>query len=293
MSSALRAAVGWCRRRSSWSVCLPRNGGRRGGSVISCSSHRLIQSTRHRLRLGSSHHLIDGDGASSPFRLTPSRRLFSACLLWLVPPSPAGGCAGRGMACGGGRAALFACLLSCPCRSLAPARSLVAICPRVVALRRSIRGVVWRFTGCSARLPVGVGVFQYMPLNRILWLLTGIFGDGVSCPFSALPVASSSSLRPASCPLPAAVSWRLCGRFPAVSSMKRRGGVLSCSGRFSLLWSCDWFGVVVVVCLMGVVGGSSCLPLFVRASPAPWGGGLYEADGRRFRFAVRGSGASL
>lgn len=58
--------------------------------------------------LGSSNHPIDGELASFPFRLTPSRPLFSACLPWLVPPSPAGGCAGCGMACGGGRAG---CLL--------------------------------------------------------------------------------------------------------------------------------------------------------------------------------------
>ena len=38
-----------------------------------------------------------------PFRPTPSRLLFSVCLLGLVPPSPAGGCVGCGMVCGGGR----------------------------------------------------------------------------------------------------------------------------------------------------------------------------------------------
>ena len=71
---------------------------------LSSPSHRLIPSTR--------------EGPSFSFRLTPSRLLFSVCLPWLVPPSPAGGCAGCGMACGGGRDGLFACLLSCPCRSL-------------------------------------------------------------------------------------------------------------------------------------------------------------------------------
>lgn len=71
---------------------------------LSSPSHRLIPSTR--------------EGPSFSFRLTPSRLLFSVCLPWLVPPSPAGGCAGCGMACGGGREGLFACLLSCPCRSL-------------------------------------------------------------------------------------------------------------------------------------------------------------------------------
>ena len=46
----------------------------------------------------------------------------------------------------------------------------------------------------------------------------------------------------------------------------------------------------VVVCLADGVGGSLCLLLFARSSPAPWGGGLYEAGGRRSRSAVRGSG---
>lgn len=80
-------------------------------------------------RLGSlasfhlSHHLIDGEWSSFPFRPTPSRLLFSACLPGLVPPSPAGGCEGYGMSCDGGRRG---CLLafSCPvslsrCRSFA------------------------------------------------------------------------------------------------------------------------------------------------------------------------------
>lgn len=38
------------------------------------------------------------------------------------------------------------------------------------------------------------------------------------------------------------------------------------------------------------VGGLPCLLLPARASPAPWGGGLYEACGLRPRSAVRGSG---
>lgn len=59
-----------------------------------------------------------------------------------------------------------------------------------------------RFTTYFGCLLVGVGVFKYMPLNGILWLLTGIFGDVVRCPFSALPVASSSPIRPAFRPLP-------------------------------------------------------------------------------------------
>lgn len=41
------------------------------------------------------------------------------------------------------------------------------------------------------------------------------------------------------------------------------------------------------------VGGLPCLLLPARSSPAPWGGGLYEACGHRSRSAVRGSGVSL
>ena len=108
------------------------------------------------------------------------------------------------MACGGGREI---CLLafSSPCRSLADARSLVAI--RSVSIVPLVHtwGVVGRFIGYSGRYLVGVGVSQNMPLNGILWLLTGIFGDGVCCPFSALPVSSFSPVCPAFRPLSAAV----------------------------------------------------------------------------------------
>lgn len=111
-----------------------------------------------------------------------------------------------------------ACLCSrVPCRSLAAARSLVAICPASLVSLLLSRGVVGHFAGYSARFLVGVGIFKYMPLNGILWLLMGIFGDGVRYPFSALPVASFSPICPASCPLPAAVSWRWRRCFPAVS----------------------------------------------------------------------------
>lgn len=60
------------------------------------------------------------------------------------------------------------------------------------------------------------------------------------------------------------------------------------------LVSCDGRAGGVVVFRAGVngVGGSSCLSLSARSSPAPWGGGLYEACGRRSRSAVRGSGVS-
>lgn len=162
---------------------------------------------------GSSHRR---GGASFPFRPTPSRLLFSACLPWLVPPSPAGGCAGCGMACGGGRAGCLRAFSSpvplSRCRSFAHCYT-----PRVARAVVPARGVVGHFMGYFCRLLVGVGVFKYMPLNRILWLLTGIFGDSVRCHFSALPVASSSLICSVSCHLSAAASWRWYGCFPAVS----------------------------------------------------------------------------
>ena len=146
------------RRRRMASVvmtaCLPR-GDERSGSIVPRSfldrfhPHRLIQSARPRL-LSSSHRPISstGRGILFPFRLTPSRRLFSACLLGLVPPSSAGGCEDlchglRRRACG-----LFACVLvSRAALSLPLVRSLL------YALRRSCRsflpgaslGVLWAF----------------------------------------------------------------------------------------------------------------------------------------------------
>lgn len=195
-------------------ACLSLGGGRGrlGRFLFLLSAHPIDKASATARLIPSAHHLIDGDVPLVSFffilPLTPSRRLFSACLLWLVPPSPAGGCAGRGMACGGGRGPCSPVCYRVRVVSLRSRSFARCYMPRLVALRRPIWGIAGRFTGYSARLPVGVGVFQYMPLNRILWLLTGIFGDGVRCPFSALPVAPSSSLRPASCPLPAAASWR-------------------------------------------------------------------------------------
>ena len=193
-------------------------------------SHRLIKSTR---ATATTHHLIDEEGPSFSFRPTPSRLLFSACLLWLVPPSPAGGCAGlchglRRRACG-----LLACvLISRFALSLSLVRSLLYdLCQ---SCRSFLTGVLWGVLWVI--LPAilsGVGVPQNMPLNGILWLLTGIFGDGVRSYFSALPVASFSPICHALRPLSAAVSWRSCGRFPAVSWRKRRVCVLSCLGSFS------------------------------------------------------------
>lgn len=113
------------------------------------SSHRLIQLARPRF-LSSSHRPISSTwrGILFPFRLTPSRLLFSVCLLWLVPPSPAGGCAGCGMAYGGGRGD---CLLAFSSPHVA--LSLPLVRSLLYALRRSCRsflpgaslGVLWAF----------------------------------------------------------------------------------------------------------------------------------------------------
>lgn len=216
-----------CRRRRTvwawaWLLACPGGGGDGwDGSVIS-SSHLIGSSNRLRFSPGSSHRLgswiipSTGSWLLFHFSLTPSRLLFSACLPWLVPPSPAGGCAGCGMACGGGRAGCLHAFSSpvplSRCRSFAHCYT-----PRVARAVVPARGVVGHFMGYFCRLLVGVGVFKYMPLNRILWLLTGIFGDSVRCHFSALPVASSSLICSVSCHLSAAASWRWCGCFPAVS----------------------------------------------------------------------------
>lgn len=112
--------------RMAAAACLPRVDGRSGSIVSLIVSFPLIGPSNQQAPWSfhlSSSHLINGEELSFPFRPTSSRLLFSACLLWLVPPSPAGGCEGFGMACGGGREA---CLLvfSCPvpfsrCRSFA------------------------------------------------------------------------------------------------------------------------------------------------------------------------------
>ena len=72
--------------------------------------------------------------------------------------------------------------------------------------------------GYFVRLLVGVGVFQYMPLNDILWLLMGIFGDVVRCLFSALLVVSSSPLCPCFPPSPGGCVMAWGGRVSAGSS---------------------------------------------------------------------------
>lgn len=215
----LLAFLGWRRERmaAGGGRLSVANGGRLRVVAACLSWGRWAGRLGHLLSLISSAHPIGYGSPGSSHRqggvffsfspAPPSRLLFSVCLPWLVPPSPAGGCGGCGMACGGGRAG---CLLafSSPV-PLSRSRSF-ACCytPRVACVAVPIRGVVGRFTVYFGCLLVGVGVFKYMPLNGIMWLLTGIFGDGVCCSFSALPVASSSSLCPVFRPLSAAVSWR-------------------------------------------------------------------------------------
>ena len=169
-------------------ACLPRGDGLSGSIVprsFLFSTRRLIQSARSRLRLIISSSHRRGGAFFFPFRLPPAGSSRFACFGLFPRPRPGDVRAAVWLAAAGGAAA---CLRSrVPCRYSAAARSLVAICSASLVPLVPVWGVVRRFSGCSDRFPVGVGVFQYMPLNRILWLLTGIFGDGVRCPFSALP----------------------------------------------------------------------------------------------------------
>ena len=203
-----------------WAACLPRGDGRSGSIVprsFLFSHHRLIQSTRARL-LSSSHRLISSTGRGLLFlfaRPPPACSSRLACFGLFPRPRPGDVMAATWLAAAGGEAA---CLRSrVPCRSLAVARSLVAICPASLVPLVPSWGVVGRFMGFSDRYLVGVGVSQSMPLNRILWLLVGIFGDVVRCHFSALPVASFSLVCPALRHLSAAASWCRGGHVCAVS----------------------------------------------------------------------------
>lgn len=176
----------------------------------------------------SSHHLIDGDWSSFPFRPTPSRLLFSVCLLGACSPVPGRGMRGlrhglRRLACG-----LLACVLVYRfALSLPLVRSLLyALCRSCCSFLPGVLCGV--FMGYSANYLVGVGVSQNMPLNGILWLLTGIFGDGVRCSFSSLPACFAVSLcRPHHRPLPpASVSASVfsCGFLSLSSPFLRRVG---------------------------------------------------------------------
>lgn len=167
-----RMATGCCGRSSTADGC----GRGRWRGVLACLgamdgaarsfldrfSFPLIGSS-NRLGPGSfhhpiSHHLIDGEEPSFPFRPTPSRLLFSACLLWLVPPSPAGGCEGYDMGCGGWRlTGLLASRHAVPlsrCRSFArcymicvnrAARSCLGCCGAFYGLFCPLSCRRWRF----------------------------------------------------------------------------------------------------------------------------------------------------
>ena len=182
-------------------------------------------------------------------------------------------------------AGLIACVPRPPFRSLAAARSLVAI--RSVSLVPFVpaRGVVGRFMGYSARYLVGVGVSQNMPLNGILWLLMGIFDDGVRCPFSALfhrlvlaPLLGL--LTSLGCGVIALVRAFSCGELGETARLRSFG-----PGSFFRFLRHDMDGVGDwLSCRADGVCGSSCLPLSARASPAPWGGGICAVCGRRLRW---------
>lgn len=213
-------------RHSPRPVCLPHMS---HGSHHLIRSPRLVSSAPYGVRclphpLASSHRLI---GSSLPriARLPVSstsrtgRHNRRAITGWRAD---GGGRRTDGGGCllvsdGGGTGA---CLLafSCPCRSLVAARSLVAIRSVSIVPLVPAWGVVGRFMGYSARYLVGVGVSQNMPLNGILWLLTGIFGDVVRCLFSALFVVSSSPLCPCFPPSPGGCVMAWGGRVSAGSS---------------------------------------------------------------------------
>lgn len=265
----LRAVIdgGW--RRAAGGVvaaCLPRGDGRSGSIVsliVSFPSHRLIQSARSRL-LSSSHRLISSTGRALLFlsaRPPPACSSRLACLDLFPRPRPGDAWAAAWLAAAGVRTV---CLRSHPlCRSLAAARSLVAIQSVSIVPLVPAWGVVGRFMGYSTRYLVGVGVFKYMPLNRILWLLVGIFCDVVRCHFSALPVASFSLVCPVLRPLSAVASWCRGGHVCAVSWRKRRGVPFRdrgrsplpaswdgrCWGRFAV--PCGWRRRVVVLAFIG------------------------------------------
>ena len=179
------------------------------------------------------------------------------------------------MACCGGRLGLLACVLVSRSAISLPLVRLLLYAPVSLVPFVPARGVVGRFMGYSARYLVGVGVSQNMPLNGILWLLTGIFGDGVCCLFSALPVASFSPVCPAFRLLSAAMSWRWRGCFPAVSWRKRCGAFFRDRGRFPLLVSWDeWRREAVCRAgRMASAGRRACL--YRLAHPLPLGAGEY------------------
>lgn len=242
-------------------------GGAARSSLLPISSAHPIG-----LAPGSSHRR--GGGFFSFFaRPPPACSSLLACRGLFPRPRPGDVLAAVWLAAAGGRACSPACYRVRAALSL---RSFArCYMPRVACVVVPTLGVVGHFTEYSDRLPVGVGVFKYMPLNRILWLLIGIFGDGVRRPFSALPAASLSPLCPAFRPFPVAVSWRWRGRFPAVSLVKRRVCVLSCSRPFSASRVMGWMasGPVFRAGLMASAGRRAYLYRFAR--PLPLGAGEY------------------
>lgn len=174
-------------------------------------------SSAHPIGYDPPGHPIDGEGVSFPFRPTPSRLLFSVCLPGACSPVPSRGMCrlrhGLRRRAGG----LVRLLAIVPVPLSHCVRSLVAICSVSLASLCLLVALWGVLRAISSAYFLGVSVFKYMPLNRILWLLTGIFGDVVCCPFSALSAASFPPLCPAFRPFPVAVSWRWRGRFPAVS----------------------------------------------------------------------------
>lgn len=174
-------------------------------------------SSAHPIGYDPPGHPIDGGDGFFSFSPDPLPPALLGLLAWGLFPRPRPGdvSVAAWLAAAGGRACSLACYRARAALSLRSFARCYML--RVACVVVSTCGVVGRFTGYFVRLLVGVSVFKYMPLNRILWLLTGIFGDVVCCPFSALSAASFPPLCPAFRPFPVAVSWRRRGRFPAVS----------------------------------------------------------------------------
>ena len=257
------------------SACLPCGDGR-SGSVISRPSHRLIQSARFS---GSSHHLIVSShqrgGTLFLFSPDPLPPALLGLLAWVCSPVPGRGMRGLRHGLRWRAGGLLACVLvSCSAHSAA-ARSLVAICPASLVSLLLSRGVVGHFAGYSDRFLVGVGVFKYMPLNRILWLLMGIFCDVVRCPFSAPPrrlvLAHLPCSLPSFCCGVMVLAWVFsCGELGETA--RGRPFVI---GSFSASCVMGWT-VLGSVCRAGLMASAGrCACLYRLALPLPLGAGDY------------------
>lgn len=202
--SIRQAKRGGAKTRSSSAGCHCRriaNGGRcrgcllalglrcgRGGSAV--SFHLIGSPIGYGSRLIQSSNRRGGGFFSFSPDPPPACSSLLACLRLFPRPRPGEVRAAVWLVMAGVRAACLRSSSPVPLSRLA-ARSLVAICPVPLVPFVPAWGVVGRFMGYSARYLVGVGVSQNMPLNGILWLLTGIFGDVVRCFFSSPLVASS------------------------------------------------------------------------------------------------------